>query len=182
MTRRYPLQAGATVDAVTPAQLLTELLGRVASSAEAAVDGLTEDQLATRPTDDANTIAWLVWHLARVQDDHVADVADLEQVYTSQGYTERFGLPFDDAEIGYGHSTEQVGAVRADAALLTEYLRAVHEQTLAYVAGLGPDDLDRVVDEGWDPPVTLGVRLASVVNDDLQHAGQAAYVRGLLGA
>ncbi|MCD4523804.1 DUF664 domain-containing protein [Nocardioides sp. cx-173] len=166
---------------MTPAQLLTELLGRVVESAEAAVDGLTEDQLATRLAEGANTIAWLVWHLARVQDDHVADVAGIEQVYTAQGYAERFGLPFDPAEIGYGHTTEQVGAVRADAALLTSYLRAVHEQSTAYVAGLEPDDLERVVDEGWDPPVTLGVRLASVVTDDLQHVGQAAYVRGLLG-
>jgi uncharacterized damage-inducible protein DinB len=167
---------------MTPAALLTELFERVLTSAEAAVDGLTEDQLATRPREAANPIGWLVWHLARVQDDHVATVAGLEQVYTAQGYAERFALPFDVSAIGYGQSSEEVGQVRADAALLTDYLRAVHEQTTGYLAGLDADDLDRVVDEAWDPPVTLGVRLASVVNDDLQHAGQAAYVRGLLGA
>ncbi|WP_193607666.1 mycothiol transferase [Nocardioides lijunqiniae] len=167
---------------MTPAALLTELFERVLASAEAAVDGLTEDQLATRPADGANPIAWLVWHLARVQDDHVATVAGLEQVYTAQGYAERFDLPFDVSAIGYGQSSEEVGRVRADAALLTEYLRAVHAQTTGWVADLEADDLDRVVDEDWDPPVTLGVRLASVANDDLQHAGQAAYVRGLLGA
>ncbi|WP_193614679.1 mycothiol transferase [Nocardioides lijunqiniae] len=167
---------------MTPAALLTELFERVLTSAEAAVDGLTEDQLATRPGDGANPIAWLVWHLARVQDDHVATVAGLEQVYTAQGYAERFDLPFDVSAIGYGQSREEVGQVRADAALLTDYLRAVHAQTTGWVAGLEADDLDRVVDEDWDPPVTLGVRLASVANDDLQHAGQAAYVRGLLGA
>ncbi|MFA6298939.1 MAG: DUF664 domain-containing protein [Nocardioides sp.] len=167
---------------MTPAQLLTELFGRIVTSAEAAVDGLTEDQLATRPTDTANPIGWLVWHLARVQDDHVATVAGLEQVYTAQGYAERFGLPFDVTDIGYGQTSAEVGQVRADAALLTDYLRAVHEQTTGYLSGLEAADLDRVVDEGWDPPVTLGVRLASVVNDDLQHAGQAAYLRGLLGA
>ena len=42
--------------------------------------------------------------------------------------------------------------------------------------GLAPDDLDRVVDRRWDPPVTLGVRLVSIADDSLQHAGQAAYV------
>jgi len=167
---------------MTPAALLAELFGRIVTSAEAAVDGLTDDQLAARPGDTANPIGWLVWHLARVQDDHVAEVAGIEQVYTAQGYAERFGLPFDDGAIGYGQSSEEVGQVRADAALLTDYLRAVHAQTTGYLAGLEPEDLDRVVDEGWDPPVTLGVRLASVVNDDLQHVGQAAYVRGLLGA
>ena len=167
---------------MTPPALLIELFGRIVPSAEAAVDGLTEDQLASRPGDTANPIGWLVWHLTRVQDDHVAEVAGLEQVYTAQGYAERFGLPFDVNDIGYGQTSAQVGQVRADAGLLTDYLRAVHEQTTRYLAGLDAADLDRVVDERWDPPVTLGVRLASVVNDDLQHVGQAAYVRGLLGA
>lgn len=167
---------------MTPAALLTEIFGRIVETAEAAVDGLTEDQLSARPATDANPIAWLVWHLARVQDDHVAEVAGLEQVYTAQGYADRFALPFDDTAIGYGQSSEEVGQVRAGAALLTDYLRAVHEQTTGYLAGLGEADLDRVVDDAWDPPVTLAVRLASVVSDDLQHAGQAAYVRGLLGA
>jgi hypothetical protein len=101
-------------------------------------------------------------------------------VWTAQGFADRFDLPFDVSAIGYGQTTDEVGQVRADAGLLTEYLRAVHEQTASYLATLGPDDLDRVVDTRWDPPVTLGVRLVSVVSDDLQHAGQAAYVRGLM--
>jgi uncharacterized damage-inducible protein DinB len=77
-------------------------------------------------------------------------------------------------------SSEEVGHVRASADLLADYLRAVHEATAAYVAGLSAEDLDRVVDERWDPPVTLGARLVSVINDDAQHAGQASYVRGLV--
>ena len=54
------------------------------------------------------------------------------------------------------------------------------QATVAYLATVAPEDLDRVVDERWDPPVTLGVRLVSVLSDDLQHAGQAAYARGLI--
>ncbi len=73
-----------------------------------------------------------------------------------------------------------MAAVRASADLLADYLGAVHGRTVEYVAGLTEADLDSVVDERWDPPVTLGVRLVSVVGDDLQHLGQAAYVRGLL--
>jgi uncharacterized damage-inducible protein DinB len=131
-------------------------------------------------TPEANSIAWLLWHLTRVQDDHVADVAGTEQVWTSQGYHERFGLPFDAGDIGFGHTSDQVGLVQPEAELLLAYHRATHQQTLAFVRTLGPDDLDRVVDTQWDPPVTLGVRLVSVVNDCTQHVGQAAYVRGLL--
>ncbi len=167
---------------MTPDELLADAFGRIAEGARDVVDGLDEAQLAHRPGPDANSIGWLVWHLARVQDDHVADVAGVEQVWTAQGFHERFDLPFDASDIGYGHSSEQVGRVRADAERLAAYVAAVHEQTLGYVAGLAPDDLDRVVDERWDPPVTLGVRLVSVVNDDAQHLGQAAYLRGLLGA
>ncbi|WP_341928339.1 DUF664 domain-containing protein [Nocardioides psychrotolerans] len=166
---------------MTPADLLQDHFNRIVESADVLLDGLTEDQLTHRPTPEANSIAWLVWHLARVQDDHVAAVAGLEQVWSAQGYAERFGLPFDPAEIGYGQDSDDVAQVRAGADLLADYLHAVHDQTVGYLATLTPEDLDRVVDEHWDPPVTLGMRLVSVVNDDTQHVGQAAYVRGLLG-
>lgn len=168
---------------MTPAELLTDSFERVREDALAVLDGLTPDQLAWRPGPDANPIGWLVWHLLRVQDDHVATVAGSEQVHDAAAgrWAERFGLPYDDGTIGYGHSSADVGAGHWDADLLAAYLTAVHERTRAYLATLGPEDLDRVVDEHWDPPVTLGVRLVSVVNDGTQHVGQAAYVRGLLG-
>jgi uncharacterized damage-inducible protein DinB len=166
---------------MTPAELLTDSLERVRESVTAVLDGLSPDELTQRPTRDANPIGWLVWHLTRVQDDHVAHVAGSEQVWTADGYVDRFDLPYDTATHGYGQTSEEVGQFRAEAELLSTYYEAVHARTLEYVAGLSPDDLDRIVDTRWDPPVTLGARLVSVVNDDTQHVGQAAYVRGLLG-
>ena len=165
---------------MTPAELLTDAFERVLQTATAAVDGLTDEQLSSRPERDANSIAWLVWHLARVQDDHVADVAGTEQVWTGQDFVALFDLPFDTGATGYGMNSEEVGHVRVGAEPLADYLRAVHEATVSYLASVTPEELDRVVDERWDPPVTLGVRLVSVVSDDLQHAGQAAYLRGLV--
>ncbi|WP_086852984.1 mycothiol transferase [Amycolatopsis kentuckyensis] len=163
------------------ADLLVEGYGRVQGTVHAAVDGLTAEQLGTRPDGEANSIAWLVWHLTRVQDDHVADVAGTEQVWTGQDWLSRFGLPFPAGDTGYGHRPADVEAVRVDDPdLLTGYYDAVHEQTVRYLEGLGEPDLDRIVDEAWDPPVSLGVRLISVLDDDIQHAGQAMYVRGLL--
>jgi len=167
---------------MTPAELLTDAFDRVLQTVTGAVDGLSEEQLATRPARDANSIAWLVWHLTRVQDDHVADVAGTEQVWTAQDFVTRFDLPFDTGATGYGMNSEEVGHVRVSAELLTEYLQAVHSATTSYLAGLTPEDLDRIVDERWDPPVSLGARLVSVLNDDAQHAGQAAYVKGLVTA
>jgi uncharacterized damage-inducible protein DinB len=165
---------------MTPAELLTDAFDRVRKTATAAVAGLTEEQLVARPAADANSVAWLVWHLARVQDDHIADAAGTEQVWIAEDFVSRFDLPFDSGATGFGMTSEDVGHVRARAELLAEYLEAVHGATVAFVAALTPDDLDRIVDERWDPPVTLGVRLVSVVNDDMQHAGQASYVRGLV--
>jgi uncharacterized damage-inducible protein DinB len=165
---------------MTATSVLNEAFGRVQSIAHGAVKDLTPEQLSSRPDDEGNSIAWLVWHLARVQDDHIADVAGVEQQWTSAGWNKRFELPLDDGDIGYGHSSEQVSVVHANADLLCDYLDAVQAATAQYIAGLEDADLDRIVDERWDPPVTLRVRLVSVLSDDLQHAGQAAYVRGLI--
>jgi uncharacterized damage-inducible protein DinB len=162
-------------------EVLVDGFGRIQGTVQEAVAGLTADQLNERLDDAANSIAWLVWHLTRVQDDHVAEVADREQVWTAHGFEQRFGLDLPRSATGYGHGDAEVAAVRVDSPeLLLGYYDAVHEQTLEFLKGLTDEDLDRVVDRRWDPPVTLGVRLVSVIDDDAQHVGQAAFVRGVL--
>jgi hypothetical protein len=160
------------------AEVLVDAFGRVRGSVLEVVDGLSVDDLAWRADRDANTIAWLIWHLTRIQDDHVAHVAGTEQVWPE--WADRFALPFDVRDTGYGASSEDVAAVRASADLLVDYYESVHNATVKYVSTLQPPDLDRIVDTRWDPPVTLGVRLVSVVGDDLSHVGQAEFIRGLL--
>ncbi|MEE3848997.1 DinB family protein [Gordonia sp. LSe1-13] len=154
---------------------------RVSENVHAVLDGITADQLTHRPGAEANTIAWLIWHLTRAQDVQIADVADRDEVWTSAGFYDRFDLPFEPSASGYGQSPDEVARVSVgDPALLADYYDATHAVTVDYLGGLTDDDLDRVIDENWDPPVTLGVRLVSIVDDDAQHVGQAAYVRGLL--
>lgn len=168
-------------DGMETNDVLIEAYGRIKEEVHSVLGGLTPDDLNSPPQGGANPIGWLVWHLTRVQDDHVADVAGRDQVWTSEGWADRFGLGLPVEDTGYGHTPEQVAQVRVGSAdLLLGYYDAVHERTLAYLGGLTAKDLDDVVDENWDPPVTLGVRLASVLSDDLQHVGQAAYARGLL--
>ncbi|MFC9327096.1 DinB family protein [Kitasatospora sp. NPDC057015] len=163
------------------AGLLVDAFGRIRTAVHDAVDGLDADELAARLDEGANSIAWLVWHLTRIQDDHVADVARTEQIWTAQDWFGRFSLPFAARATGYGHTAHEVARLRVPSAeLLTGYHDAVHERTLEFVGALTDADLDRVVDEAWTPPVTLGVRLVSVLADDLQHVGQAAFVRGAL--
>ncbi|GAA1147766.1 hypothetical protein F4556_003920 [Kitasatospora gansuensis] len=163
------------------AALLLDAFGRVREAVHESVAGLGPDELTVRLDAKANSVAWLIWHLTRIQDDHVAEAAGTEQIWTAQGWYARFDLPFPVGATGYGHATREVAAVRVDSArLLTGYYDAVHEHTLSYVRGLSGPALDRIVDESWTPPVTLGVRLISVISDCLQHAGQAAFIRGVL--
>jgi DinB superfamily len=161
--------------------LLLELYGRIPPLARDAVRGLDVDQLTQSPAPGANPIAWLVWHLARVQDDHIAELLDVGQIWETGDWAPKFGLTADASNTGYGHRPADVAAVRPERPeVLLDYLAAVDQRTTTMLEGVTPDDLDRIVDRRWDPPVTLGVRLVSVADDCLQHAGQAAYVRGML--
>ncbi|GAA4839807.1 mycothiol transferase [Saccharopolyspora rosea] len=166
---------------MTSADLLVDAFSRIREAVHEAAEGLDADQLAHRVDEGANSIAWLVWHLTRVQDDHVSDLAEVEQVWTAQGWADRFGLALPVDDTGYGHDADDVAAVRVGSAdLLTDYHDAVFEQTVGYVGKLTDADLPRIIDDAWDPPVSLGVRLVSVIADDLQHAGQANFLRGVL--
>ena len=170
-----------TRDETTAAQeILADAFGRVRELVVDLCQGLTPEQAAYRQTPEANSIGWLLWHLTRIQDDHLCGITGDEQVWTADGWVDRFGLPFGPDEHGYGHTADQVEQTRVDPPLLDGYHEAVHERTLAYVSHVSPDELARVVDDAWDPPVTASVRLVSVIGDCLQHLGQAAYIRGVL--
>ena len=160
-------------------EVLRDAFTRLIEHADELTDGLTDETAAYQPTPSANSIAWLLWHSARVQDIQVADVAGVEEVWTRDGWVDRFGLDLPRRDTGYGHGPADVAKVRAPADLLVGYYRAVHELTLEYVAGVTGEELARIVDTNWDPPVTASARLVSVIDDCAQHLGQAAYLRGI---
>lgn len=176
-----PADTTATATAV-----LIEGFGRTPELVDTALDGLSEADLTRRVDPDANTIAWLVWHTARMQDGQITSVEralgrrDAQQVWTAQGFADRFGLGVGDREVGYGMSSDQVAGIVAPADLLREYHQAVNDHTVAFLETLEDADYGRVVDRHWDPPVTLLARLVSVEQDSVQHLGQAAFVRGVL--
>lgn len=165
---------------MTPFDVLKDGFDRIAGGVPALLDGLDEDRLSQRLGPEANTIAWLMWHLARVQDAQVADVAGTRQVWSDHGWVTRFALPFDERATGYGQSPQEVAQVRATTELLTGYFEETHAATVRFLDS--EPDLDRVVDTRWHPPVTLGARLVSVIDDDAKHLGQAEYVKGVLSA
>lgn len=159
--------------------VLMDAFGRIRELVHRALEGLDGAALAFRPEADANSIAWLVWHLTRVEDDHMSEIAGKEQAWME--WSERFDMPPDPSNTGYGHTSAEVGAFRpADPDGLAAYHDAVADRTLAYLSTIGTVELDRIIDRSWDPPVSVGVRIVSVIGDGLQHAGQAHYVRGIL--
>lgn len=162
-------------------ELLRDAFTRLIEHVDDLTDGLTDDVSSYRPTPQANSIAWLIWHSARCQDLQLCDIAGVEQVWLRDGWVARFGLDLPRNDIGYGHNPEDVAKVQAPADLLAGYYRAVHKVTLEYIATVTADELERVVDTNWDPPVTASARLVSIVDDCAQHLGQAAYLRGIIG-
>lgn len=162
--------------------LLIDGYGRIKEILDRTVQGLTLEQLTYRPEEEANTIAWLTWHLSRVQDGHMSDLIGTPQAWVSEGWHAKFDKPANPADTGFRYTADQVAAVRpASAQLLAAYHEAVYARTVNYLKGLSTTDLDRVLNEPqWNPMPTLGVRLISVLSDNLQHAGQAAYLRGII--
>ncbi len=166
--------------------VLIEAFGRTPDLVTRALDGLSDADLTRRIDPDANTVAWLVWHTARMQDGQIAsakgalDRDDAEQAWTAKGFADRFHLPVADREVGYGMTSDQVASIVAPADLLREYHAAVADVTTTFLESLDDADYERIVGEHWDPPVTLLARLVSIEQDAVQHLGQAAFVRGVL--
>jgi hypothetical protein len=166
-------------DAMKSNELLLDAFARIRETVAETLDGVGDDALLRRPARTGNSIAWLIWHLSRVEDAQVASAAGLKQVWTSQGFAGRFSLPLPERDTGYGHSSGQVDSVKAPPELLVDNFDAVHRQPADFRRTLPAAGFYRMVDTRWDPPVTLGVRLVSTIADCLQHVGQAAYAKGL---
>jgi Protein of unknown function (DUF664) len=156
-------------------------LSRVEEAMRMTLNGLAASQLMYRPAESANSIAWLAWHLTRVEDDHISELAGRPQAWVADGWHARFGKPADPQDTGFGYTAEQVAALRIDGPqLLLEYHATVHRRSIEFLQMVSCSDMDRIIDTNWDPPVTMGVRLISVVDDCAQHVGQMAYIRGLI--
>ena len=160
-------------------QLIIDIYVRISQVLERALEGLTQDDLNQQPNPGSNSMGWLAWHLTRVQDRAIADLAGEEQLWIKNEWHSRFIRPADPQDVGVGHSSEDLAAFRSpDAQTLLAYHHAVLERSKHYINNLSQTDLDREIDHPKYPRV--GLRLQSIISDNLQHAGQVAYVRGLL--
>lgn len=159
-------------------ELISDAARRPLESARAVLADITDETLHAMPG-GGNSIAWLVWHAARQQDSQVASLRGRTQLW-DDGWAEKLGVSRGPDDFGFGDTPEEVAALRVrDAGELLDYLAAVVEDVVAYFGELAPEELDDVVDDSWDPPVTRGVRLVSTIDDTVAHVAQAAYARGL---
>jgi len=161
--------------------LLHNAAARPAEAAERLRASLSPRVLNEHVGGHDNSAAWLLWHTGRELDVQTADLAGTAEVWSADGYAERTGIGAAGDGIGLGHSPEEARAIRSDhGEALVDYIADATEALLEYISGLSEADLDQIIDESWDPPVTRGVRLVSMIDDAAQHVGQAAYVVGAL--
>ncbi len=161
--------------------LMADAYGRMPELMERILNGLQQADMDWRPSEDTNSIGWLLWHATRGLDAQIAALAGDEQLYIKDGWHAKFNREADPKDVGFGHTTEQVAAFRSPAPeVFVDYNKAVVARTVAYLKTLTGKDLDRELNEPWFQPLpTLGVRLVSIMEDGMLHAGQAAYLRGL---
>jgi hypothetical protein len=162
-------------------EFLLEAYGRIRPLVHRAADGLTAEQLCHQIEPAANTIAWLVWHLSRIQDQHLSELAGSPELWSDRRWVQTTGIDRDPITRGQGDGPAEVAAMRPPGPCgLLEYHDAVSARTAEYLTTLTDAELSRIVDRSYTPTVSAGVRLASVLSDNLQHAGQALYLRGVI--
>jgi hypothetical protein len=161
--------------------MLADGYNRIVDVMERVLNGLTEDDLNWQPSPDCNSIGWLAWHLTRQQDAQISSLASEEQLWIKDGWHAKFNRPSDPRDVGFGQAPEEVAAFKSpDVDTLLAYNKAVVERSKTYFNTLSKTELDRELNEPvFQPLPTVGVRLISIMDDSVLHAGQAAYVRGL---
>ena len=164
-------------------QLVTDIYERISQEFEAALDGLTMDDLNKQPCPGCNSMGWLTWHRTRCQDKNIAELLGEEQFWTKDNWYAKFNPTFDPIDTGIGHSIEDTVAFRSPgASTLLEYHRAVLERSKRYITSeLSETELNREFNKPKYPTITnVRTSLMRSINDNMQHLGQISYVRGML--
>ena len=162
------------------AHLIIDALERINEALHAELADITLDELVA---DLQPSVGWLTWHLIRVQDSQVCPLSDRAQAWIEDGWHEKFKMAPEPRDYGPAHTNtrKQATSFIADTATLLAYHDAVFRRSVAYLDSLSDADLDRVLDDPrFDPRPTVGVRLVSVVNDNMQHVGQIVFQKGCL--
>ena len=141
-----------------------------------ALDGLTQEEFAWSPTAECNNIAFILWHIARVEDFFVNRVIQREkELHEAEGWQEKLGTPVK----AYGLTVEELQAWPVPKMEdLKVYANAVREKTLAFLGSIPPEKLDEVPRPDRSPD-SIGVTLGHMCTEVALHVGQICYLRGV---
>ncbi|MFC1994682.1 DinB family protein [Chloroflexota bacterium] len=144
-----------------------------------ALDGLTQEEAAWSPRAECNSIAFISWHIARVEDFFVNRALQRkDELYESEGWQEKLGTP--PKEVGYQYTVGQLCAWPVpQLEVLRAYADSVREKTLAFLKHLAPARLSEVPRPDRSPD-SIGVTLGRISTEIALHVGQIAYLRGML--
>ncbi len=159
----------------------TEVMLRSLEQSQGYVDraltGLTAQEFAWKPSPECNSIAFIVWHTARVEDFMVNRLIQRgKEIYEPEGWREKLGTPPD---AGYQYTVEKLQAWPVpDMETLRGYARAVREKTIAFIKSANDAKLAEVPRPDRSPD-TIGIILGRITTEIALHAGQVCYLRGV---
>jgi uncharacterized damage-inducible protein DinB len=143
------------------------------------IKGLTANELTWSPVPHSNTIIFLMWHLARVEDLWINRILKSgKELYESEGWYKKFDTPVEDN--GFGYDVAKLKAWKPpDLKLLKKYTSAVRKTTVDYVKKLTEKQFDEPEDFGWRKGTT-GSALTHLISEVGEHSGQIGYIRGII--
>ena len=141
---------------------------------------LTAEELAWRPAPHSNSIGFLAWHITRVEDGWIQRPIQRKlHLWVADKWAERFGMPEEQRDMGYGYTVEQLQAFKTPSLeLLLGYSQAVRDATLAFLDTWDPASDAIEVRAPWGT-MTVATTFQQLIWELNQHGGQIAYVKGI---
>ena len=161
------------------AEFYLETVGRADVTLKRAMEGLTDAELRQQVAGpQSNPIGWLVWHLTRTRDSIVANFSGTKTLWETE-WAAKLGMDANPPQ----YKPEDVHTFDPKSVdLLMGFFGAVEKHTADIVGKLNDADLERMVQPMVQgrPPASVAARLGVILNDNIQHIGQVAYLRGML--
>lgn len=159
---------------------ILDMLGHMKQSLTGAVDGLSQEEIEWQPGREANSIGFILWHMARAEDSGIQDwLQQKPQIWTLEKWYQKLNLSENPEDSGYGYTAEQLAAFPVpELKDLLGYSDAVRSRTIDYLQSITPDEFDKVVKTPLGE-FTAGQILSLFMVELTQHIGHIAYLRGL---
>ncbi len=162
-------------------QFISDCLTQTHIRLMATCEGLTDEQMKWRPAPTANSIGFILWHVARNEDGRISRTAgrkgDFEQdLWVSGGWFERFGQPETAPDPGDRLGLRSLAIPVPE--VLISYTKAVNARTAQFLESLDDARLNEHMGDR-EQQETVSDSLRHVIVHKNNHHGQIDYLRGL---